>query len=346
VGVSAVVSPVRRALVTGSAGFLGRSLVAYLRAQGVFVRTFDARPGPAGDEDVVGDLRDADAVARACVGVDTVFHTAALVDWSLNRGALLEAVNVTGTENVLAGCKRAGVARLVFTSTVDVVFDGTPIDGGDESTPIPAHHLDDYGRTKATAEALVLAAHSPSLATCALRVATLWGPDEQLRVPVFAAMAQNGWMSALGDGSARFSHLYVTNAAHAHWLAASALDGVAGGKAYFVADDPPANFFGFYTPILEQAGLPVRWRWIPAGPLAPLAVLSEWANRRGLTREKPLLTRFTLRSTTVDFWFRADRIRQELGYAPLVSLAQAQADTAAWLRASMRVVVSQPQEAK
>lgn len=342
------VSAVRRALVTGSAGFLGRSLVAYLRAQGVFVRTFDARPGPPGDEDVVGDLRNADAVAQACVGVDTVFHTAALIDWSLNRGELLEAVNVTGTENVLAGCKRAGVARLVFTSTVDVVFDGTPIDGGDEDTPVAACHLDDYGRTKSIAEAVVLAAHSRSLATCALRVATLWGPGEQLRLPVFAAMAQKGWMTALGDGAARFSHLYVTNAAHAHWLAARALSpgGAAGGKAYFVADGPPTNFFAFYTPILEQAGLAVRWRWIPAAPLAPLAALSEWANRRSLTRDKPLLTRFTLRSTTVNFWFRADRCRRELGYEPLVSLAHGQAETAAWLGSTLQPAFAQPQEAK
>ena len=328
--------PIRRALITGGAGFLGRALAAHLRSEGVAVRSLDLRACPVdGVESVLGDVRDAALVEAACAGADVVFHTAAVIDWSLNKRALLHAVNVDGTAHVIAGCRAAGVPRLVYTSSVDVVFGGEAIDGGDERTPYPAHHLDDYGHTKAIAERAVLAANGVDLATCALRVATLWGPGERFRVARFVQMARDGKLVALGDGSSRFSHLYITNAAHAHRRAAELLaagSGVA-GEALFILDEPSDNFFGFYTPLLERAGLPARWRWIPAGPLYPLAVLTEWANRLHLTgAEPPLLTRFTVTSTSRNFWFRGDRGRELLGDYRVVPLDAARDETVRWVQ--------------
>ncbi len=333
------VNDIRRALVVGGSGFLGRTFGAHLRERGVAVRSFDLRPNPDSTvESVVADVRDAAAVRAACVGVDTVFHMAAMIDWSLNKRQLLHAVNVDGTANVIAGCRAEGVPRLVYTSTVDVVFGGQPIAGGDESTPYPAHHLDDYGRSKAVAERSVLAANGDGLATCALRVATLWGPGERFRVTRFVEMARAGKLAALGDGSSRFSHLYIVNAAHAHRIAAERLGHVEGlaGRALFVLDEPAENFFGFYTPLLERAGLAARWRWIPAAPLYPLAVLTEWANRLGLTGEEPpLLTRFTVTSTSRDFWFRGDHSRHLLGDYNVVRLDAARDETARWVRENL-----------
>jgi nucleoside-diphosphate-sugar epimerase len=329
---------IQRALVTGGSGFLGRALVAHLLAQGVAVRVLDQRahPDPAVPS-VVGDLRDADVVARACEGVDTVFHTAAMIDWSLNKRALLHAVNVQGTDHVIAACHAAGVTRLVFTSTVDVVFSGAPIVGADEAMPYPSTHLDDYAGTKAEAERRVLAANGDrGLRTCALRVATLWGPGERFRIPRFVEMARGGKLMGLGDGSARFNHLYVTNAAHAHWLAALALCDVgspAAGEAFFILDGEPTNFFEFYSPLLARIGCDARWRWTPAWLVYPFAVLSEAVNRRRSAQtDPPLLTRFTVTSTAGDFWFRSDKARRLFGYTPTVPAARAVDETVAWMR--------------
>ena len=329
-----------RALVTGGAGFLGQALVAYLRAQGVGVRVFDLRPHPdAGVESITGDIADGAAVARACAGVDTVFHAAAMIDWSLNKRAALHRVNVEGTRCVLRACQETGVARLVHASSVDVVSSGQPIDGGDEGLPYPTRHLDDYGHSKALAERAVLEANGErGLLTCALRLANVWGPGDRILIPRFVGMARARQLVALGDGHARYNHVYLTNAAHAHWLAAQALGATPGadGQAYFIVDDPAENFFEFFTPLLEQAGLPARWRRVPASLLYPVAWAWETANRLNLTGDRPpLLTRFTLAQTTQHFWFRADKARRLLGYAPLVPREQALAETLRWVRAEL-----------
>ncbi len=336
----------QRALVTGGGGFLGRALASYLQDRGVGVRSLDRVPCPvAGVESVVADLRDAAAVARACDGVDTVFHTAAMIDWSLNKRAQLHAVNVEGTEHVLAGCRAAGVQRLVFTSTVDVVFSGAPISGGDETLAYPATHLDDYAGTKAEAERRVLAANgTDGLRTCALRVSTLWGPGERFRIPRFVDMARRGRLMGLGDGTSRFNHLYITNAAHAHWLAAQSLGdpaSAAAGEAFFILDGEATNFFAFYSPLLDRIGLPSRWRYTPAWLVYPFAVISEAINRRRPdTTEPPLLTRFTVTSTAGDFWFRSDKARRLLGYTPVVPADRAFDETAAWMRSALAEAAS------
>jgi nucleoside-diphosphate-sugar epimerase len=329
-------NPLRRALVTGGTGFLGQALVAHLRDSGVEVIAFDMRahPDPSVNS-VVGNICDPAAVRLACAGVDTVFHTAAMIDWGLNKRKQLFAVNVEGTANIVDACRSAGVQRLIYTSTVDVVFGGQPIDGGNEDTPYPSHHLDHYGHSKAVAERAVLAANGAELQTCALRVATLWGPGERFRVTRFVQMARDGKLAALGNGQSRFSHLYIVNAAHAHRIAAERLAAGTGpaGQALFLVDEPPDNFFGFYTPIIEQAGLQANWRWIPAWLLYPFAIVMEWANRLHLTgKDPPLLTRFTVTSTSSHFWFRGERSRQWLGNYNVVPLAQARAETVRWVK--------------
>ena len=77
-------------LVTGSAGMLGRAIVSQLLEQGRTVRILDIEPAKDDRAEImVGDIRDAAAVSRACQGVDTVFHAAAAVwDPNLARGSM------------------------------------------------------------------------------------------------------------------------------------------------------------------------------------------------------------------------------------------------------------------
>src|SRR3989454_10691994 len=106
-----------KALVTGGGGFLGRSIVMKLLAGGDTVRVLGRRPYPdlaaLGVETVRGDLQDAAAVQSACLGMDTVFHVAARAgywgSWDSYYGP-----NVIGTENVLSGCRKAGVRKLIY----------------------------------------------------------------------------------------------------------------------------------------------------------------------------------------------------------------------------------------
>jgi len=126
------------ALVTGAGGFLGLYLVEQLVARGDRVRGFCrgsyAELDRLGVETVRRDVRDAEAVAAACRGVDVVFHTAAVsgisIDWEHYHG-----INTLGTRNVVAACRREQVGRLVYTSSPSVTFDAADQCGVDESAP-------------------------------------------------------------------------------------------------------------------------------------------------------------------------------------------------------------------
>src|SRR5690242_11953489 len=147
-----------RALVTGGGGFLGKAIVRKLIERGDSVRTFSRGDYPElarlGAEQVRGDLADPAAVAAAAKGCDTVFHVAAKAGIWGSYDDFYRA-NVVGTENVIAACLANSITRLVYTSSPSVVFDGSDVEGGDESLLYPASYKAHYPATKAQAERLV-----------------------------------------------------------------------------------------------------------------------------------------------------------------------------------------------
>ena len=176
--------------MTGGTGFLGRHLVERLLAQGRRVTVLARRPAPdlvrQGAQFIGASLDDPDAVRAACRGVETVFHVAAKVGvWG--RYADFHVTNVLGTEAIIEGCKRHGVARLVYTSTPSVVYNGRDLAGADESLPLTTHCPSPYPLTKAIAERSVLEANSSALRTVALRPHLVWGAGDPHLVPRIAA---------------------------------------------------------------------------------------------------------------------------------------------------------------
>jgi uronate dehydrogenase len=108
-------------LVTGSAGRIGRAVVAELRARGWPVRGFDRVPTPNLAEAIVGDLTDAAAVQRAVEGVGTVIHLAATPDDDDFLTQLLPN-NLLGVYHVVEASRRAGVRRLILASSGQVMW--------------------------------------------------------------------------------------------------------------------------------------------------------------------------------------------------------------------------------
>jgi dTDP-L-rhamnose 4-epimerase len=115
-----------RALVTGGNGFIGRQLVAQLLEAGYEVRVLDLVRGNGSDDQVLGDVRDAEVVDAALAGVDAVCHLAAKVGLGVDVQDLPDyaSVNDYGTAVLLAGMARAGVDRLVLASSMVVYGEG------------------------------------------------------------------------------------------------------------------------------------------------------------------------------------------------------------------------------
>jgi len=184
-----------RALVTGGGGFLGLYIVEQLVARGDAVQVLCRGSYPSlaelGVECIAGDVRDAQAVEAACAGIDTVFHVAAVSGiwgpWEHYHG-----INTLGTKNVIAGCRKHAVPRLVYTSSPSVVYDGNDHCDADESLPYPMKYLCHYPHSKALAEQAVLGANDAHLATAALRPHLIWGPRDNHLIPRLIERARSG----------------------------------------------------------------------------------------------------------------------------------------------------------
>ncbi len=110
-------------VVTGGSGLLGRNLAGALRNAGRRVRIVDfSEPAAAlhGVEFARADVRDAEAVARACEGAERIFHLAALMHVGRIVPKTVREVNIGGLENVMSAAERAGVRRIVFASTIEL----------------------------------------------------------------------------------------------------------------------------------------------------------------------------------------------------------------------------------
>ena len=314
-------------LVTGGGGFLGGAICDQLAAQGHAVRAFNrsaiVSAQASGVAPYRGDITDRDAVLAAAEGVDAIVHSAGKVGaWGPPQE--YHAINVRGTENVLAACAHHGIRKLVFTSSPSVVQHGRDIEGADESLPYPAHFASVYAQTKALAEQRVLAANGADLATVALRPHFIWGPGDPNLLPRVLARAGAGRLRLIGRADKRVDIIYVDDAARAHVLALNNLDigSPIAGKAYFISQDDPITHARLFGAWLAAAGLPPETRRIPAWLAQALGASLEGVYRAFGIRSEPPLTRFIVEEFSTSHWFDISAAKRDLGYAPQVDFAE------------------------
>jgi nucleoside-diphosphate-sugar epimerase len=268
-----------------------------------------------------GNLADRETVTAAAKGCDIIYHVAAKAGvWG--RYDDFHRANVTGTENVLAACRVNSITKLVYTSSPSVVFDGTDVEGGDETIPYPATYEAHYPKTKAMAERLVLAANSTDLATVALRPHLIWGPGDNHLVPRIVARGRAGRLRRIGDRPNLVDTVYVDNAARAHLDAADRLAPGAppAGKAYFISNGEPLPLWEMVNRILAAADVPPVTRSISPGVAYAIGCICEalWGALR--LPDEPPMTRFVAHELATAHWFDLAAARRDLGYEPSVTI--------------------------
>jgi dihydroflavonol-4-reductase len=151
-----------KVLVTGASGFVGSAVARCLIEAGYSVRALVRSKSPRAhlgglDLDFCeGDLRDRKSLERALAGMRYVFHVAADYRLWARDPSEIFAANVEGTRNLMAEAMRAGVERIVYTSSVATL--GLRADGSaaDESVPLTEEQgIGAYKRSKIAAERLV-----------------------------------------------------------------------------------------------------------------------------------------------------------------------------------------------
>jgi len=325
-----------KALVTGGGGFLGKAIVKRLRERGDEVCSFSRNPHPEltemGVEHCRGELADAGAVKRAAEGCDIIFHVAAKAGvWGPYEE--FYRANVLGTKHVIDACRLHGIKRLVHTSSPSVVFDGSDMEGVDESVPYPEHFEAFYPQTKAEAEQLVLQANDQTLATVALRPHLIWGPEDNHLVPRILARGAKGALLKLGSRECLVDTVYIDNAALAHLQAADhlAVGSVVAGKAYFLSQGEPLPIWDVVNRILDAGGLPPVTRIISPSLAYTIGAILEKVYGLLNLKGEPRMTRFVAKELSTSHWFDLSAARNDFGYQPEVTFDEGIERLREWL---------------
>ncbi len=199
--------------LVGGAGFIGSRLRARLERRGVALRVIDRKPDPGGiPEYACLDIRDASALCAAVQGCTTIINLAAEHRDDVFPRRLYDEVNVQGARNVCAAAVEAGIAQLVFTSSV-AVYGAAPPDT-DESGP--PHPFNEYGRTKLEAEQVYRGwlQDDPSRRSLAIvRPTVVFGEKNRGNVYNLLRQVAGEWCIIIGNGRNRKSMAYVENVA-------------------------------------------------------------------------------------------------------------------------------------
>ena len=224
-------------LVTGVAGFIGRSIAAALLARGDRVRGIDnfitgKRSNLCGLESMEfmeGDLADPAACAAACEGVEIVFHEAALasVPRSVADPVSTNLNCVTATLNLLDAARKAGARRVIYAGSSSAYGDTPTLPKHEEMTPNP---ISPYAVAKLAGEHyMTVFARVYGMETAVLRYFNVFGPYQDPTshysgvLAVFCRrMLASQQPTIYGDGEQSRDFTYIDNVVHANLLAAAA----------------------------------------------------------------------------------------------------------------------------
>lgn len=231
-----------RVLVTGGSGFIGSHVVDKLKLHGHEPVIYDRRPSPWHGADevetIIGEVTDRAALQLALAGCDAVAHLAAVADVNDVHAEPEDAehINTRGTVAVLEACRRSGVSRVVYASTIWVYSD-TESDTVDEETLLPPpSHL--YTSTKLAGELYCRSYQQLyGIDYTVLRFGIPYGPRarEAAVVPAFVNKAFAGEPLTLsGDGMQSRRFVYVEDLAEG---VARGLDPVAVNRVYNLVSD-------------------------------------------------------------------------------------------------------------
>jgi dihydroflavonol-4-reductase len=310
----------RTVLVTGAAGFTGLALARSLTRRGQHVRGLVRNRKrasyleQAGVEIIAGDVRDRATVQEALLGVDTVYHLAAVFRRAGVPDSEYRSVHVDATRQLVECSAAAGVRRFVHCSTVGVHGDVEAQAPAAEDAPF--HPGDIYQVTKLEGERMALdTAGRVGLPLTVVRPGPIYGPGDRRLLKLIGGVARKRFV-LLGDGSPHFQMVYVDDLTEGFRLAAETPAAV--GRTYIVAGGEAPTLNELVDEIAAVAHVaPPRTR-LPVWPFWVAGAICEGICVP-LGIEPPIFRR-RVAFFTKNRWFDTSRARDELGYAPKVRL--------------------------
>lgn len=309
----------KRALVTGGTGFIGRHLVNALIKEEVAVSVLTRDPARARGlwrSRVVhvhpGDLTEPASFRGLCGQHDTVFHLAGYAHAESENEdkdrVRHESVSVSGTRSLLRATQEVKIRRFVYASSVKAMGEGGSERLDETAPPAPATV---YGQSRLAAEELVLAAGKRTgMHAAVLRLPLVYGPGNKGNVQKMIAAIDHGRFPPLPETGNRRSMVHVDDVVQALLLAAQKSE--AAGQIYIVTDGVDYSTRGIYIAICRALGRPVPGLTVP---VSLLRLGARAGDAIGRLRGRPVpFNSKVLEKLIGSAWYSNEKIRRELGF--------------------------------
>lgn len=305
-----------KTLVTGATGFVGAAVARALVNEGRSVRVLTRVGSNRSNlhslavEEIVGDLTDPASLDRAIADCSALFHVAADYRLGARHPEQLYQTNVEGTRHIMMAARKAGIARIVYTSSVATL--GLPKDGtpGNESTPVAiTDMIGHYKRSKFLAEQLVRQFAAEGLPVVIVNPSTPIGPGDVKPTPTGQII--------LDAARARMPAYVQTglNVVHVDDVAAGHLQAFHRGRIgeRYVLGGQDMTLKEILSEVSRLVGrAPPRVR-LPHAAVLPIAYLAE-----GFTRLFGGSSRITIEAVRMSrkfMFFSSAKAQRELGYS-------------------------------
>ena len=313
----------KKVLVTGATGFLGKYVVKELVEHGYQVRAFgrNSKVGRSLENSSVsyfqGDLTKADDVLEACKGMDLVVHAGALSTvWGPWED--FYQANVLGTKYVLEACRQTDIQRLVYVSSPSVYAAPKDQLAIKESDAPEENNLNNYIRSKLASEKLFK--DYPDVPSIILRPRGLFGIGDTSILPRVINLSQKIGIPLIGDGRQLMDMTCVENVALAIRLAIEAPE--AKGEVYNITNGEPRAFRDLLEESLTGLGYPIKYRKIPASLISGIASSLEFLYKNLNLKGEPPLTRYTYYLLRYSQTLDISKAERELGYRPKINISE------------------------
>ena len=313
----------KKVLVTGATGFLGKYVVEELVEHGYQVRAFGRNRAigqslvNASVTFIQGDLTNQEDLTKACQEMDMVVHAGALSTvWGPWED--FYQTNVLGTKYVLEACREAKIERLVYVSSPSIY--AAPRDQLDikESDAPQENRLNNYIRSKLASEKLFK--DYPDVSSVILRPRGLFGIGDTSILPRVLNLSQKIGIPLIGDGRQLMDMTCVENVALAIRLALETPQ--AAGEVYNITNGEPRVFRDLIEETLRGLGSPIRYRKIPAPLVSAISSSLECIYKSLKLKGEPALTRYTYYLLRYSQTLDISKAERDLGYRPKITISE------------------------
>ncbi|RYZ66769.1 MAG: SDR family NAD(P)-dependent oxidoreductase [Proteobacteria bacterium] len=334
----------QRILVTGATGFLGSWTVERLLREGATVfatgrsRRYASELETKGAQFLSVDLAETSSIPKLkefCSGhLDAVVHSGALSSvWGKYED--FYSANVLATRNLVELASRLHSSpKFIHISSPSIYIQNRDRHDIRESEPIPSEFINHYAKTKFLSEIEIKVAQAKGIPALVLRPQGLFGPRDTSVFPRILKVGRRGFFPHFDGRNHLVDVTYVENVVEAIVCALKLPVDRFRGQAYNITNGEPIAQEVMVEKLLIALDIPFRFKTIPFQRAWLAATVLEKFHRVFMPMREPVLTRYAVNVLGFDRTLNIDLARQELGYQPVVTMADGFERTLQWFRES------------